>query len=410
MADKQRQPVETITISKGQFGPLVGPCSIGMAPLTLLVGPQGTGKSLICQVSFFFRALRWLVQVHDAQSEYGDFAGKKGPRSNAADVARWLLDRLRSDNRAFAVFATGSARIECTPAFKHRVSGVPLGFRMDEASRVIRPLGGLRANIDAYRSEGIKSARSAAQAIYIPPERSFFSSARTAISIRSLRLGLTCDAFDQWMRDKIEPLYVGDSLDGLANEGAWIRKHMRGALGGEARRKGSRWQWRVDGSYKRFDIDLASSGQRAAWPLVAVAESVFALRSAGEISAHATLYVEEPEIHLHPSAQVALVEVLAYLVNRGFRVVATTHSLTVLSALNNVMQATRVAKSNASGLPAAEARIDPFLVAVWLLKNGKAVSLKDDAGFVDERDLARADEELGASLNRIEALAGREED
>jgi predicted ATPase len=42
------------------------------------------------------------------------------------------------------------------------------------------------------------------------------------------------------------------------------------------------------------------------------------------------VYIEEPEIHLHPRAQVALAETLADAANRGVRVVIETHSSLLL--------------------------------------------------------------------------------
>jgi len=42
------------------------------------------------------------------------------------------------------------------------------------------------------------------------------------------------------------------------------------------------------------------------------------------------VYIEEPEMHLHPRAQVALAEILADAANRGVRVVIETHSALLL--------------------------------------------------------------------------------
>lgn len=42
------------------------------------------------------------------------------------------------------------------------------------------------------------------------------------------------------------------------------------------------------------------------------------------------VYLEQPELHLHPRAQSAMAEVLAEVVNRGVRIVAETHSSLLL--------------------------------------------------------------------------------
>ena len=49
------------------------------------------------------------------------------------------------------------------------------------------------------------------------------------------------------------------------------------------------------------------------------------------------VYLEQPEIHLHPRAQVALAKVLADAAKRGVRVVAETHSATMLLAIQTLV-------------------------------------------------------------------------
>jgi predicted ATPase len=52
---------------------------------------------------------------------------------------------------------------------------------------------------------------------------------------------------------------------------------------------------------------------------------------------HQLVYLEEPEMHLHPCAQVALGQVLADAANRGMRVVAETHSAHLLLAVHSLV-------------------------------------------------------------------------
>jgi predicted ATPase len=49
------------------------------------------------------------------------------------------------------------------------------------------------------------------------------------------------------------------------------------------------------------------------------------------------VYLEEPEIHLHPRAQVKLAEILANAAKRGVRVVAETHSTLLLTAIQTLV-------------------------------------------------------------------------
>jgi predicted ATPase len=49
------------------------------------------------------------------------------------------------------------------------------------------------------------------------------------------------------------------------------------------------------------------------------------------------VYIEQPEIHLHPRAQVALAAVLANAAKRGVQVIIETHSRTLLLALQTLV-------------------------------------------------------------------------
>ncbi|HLG99154.1 MAG TPA: AAA family ATPase [Bryobacteraceae bacterium] len=61
---------------------------------------------------------------------------------------------------------------------------------------------------------------------------------------------------------------------------------------------------------------------------------VVALRAADE---GRLVYLEEPEIHLHPLAQTKLAEVLANAAKRGVRVVAETHSSLLLTGIQTLV-------------------------------------------------------------------------
>ena len=49
------------------------------------------------------------------------------------------------------------------------------------------------------------------------------------------------------------------------------------------------------------------------------------------------VYIEQPEIHLHPRAQLAMAEILVEAANRGVRVVCETHSSTMLLGLQTLV-------------------------------------------------------------------------
>jgi len=189
-------------------------------------------------------------------------------------------------------------------------------------------------------------------------------------------------------------------------EGQRIREIGKQALGGEAYRVGERWKWEFGGK-ERLDIDMASSGQKANWPLVLLAEVLFTWRRDREIPEDFAIHVEEPEIHLHPEAQVAMVKILAYLVNHGFRVLVTTHSLIVLYAVNNLLAASGLPEDLVEpGVPEPEVRLKPGKVGAYFFReDGEVVSLVDpETGLLSEAELAEVEERLSVEANRIDYL------
>ena len=89
------------------------------------------------------------------------------------------------------------------------------------------------------------------------------------------------------------------------------------------------------------------------------------------------LIIEEPEAHLHPSAQIAFIQCLAELVNCGVKVFITTHSDWILRAVHNlVLRGTKlkVEKENGTMDQASIASED---IGVW-----EFLSSKDNFGTV----------------------------
>ncbi|MEP7124490.1 MAG: AAA family ATPase [Byssovorax sp.] len=110
------------------------------------------------------------------------------------------------------------------------------------------------------------------------------------------------------------------------------------------------------------------------------------------------VYVEEPEIHLHPRAQVALAAVLARATKRGVRIVAETHSPLLLLAVQTMV---------ASGDMTAD---DVNLAWVERDEDGyttlRQVTPEENGGFGDW-PVDFADVELEAQQRFLEAATAR---
>ena len=81
------------------------------------------------------------------------------------------------------------------------------------------------------------------------------------------------------------------------------------------------------------------------------------------------VYIEQPEIHLHPRAQVAMARLLVSAAKRGVRVVAETHSSLILLAVQTLV---------------AEEVISPDLVGLnWFIRNQKTGTTQIETAELD---------------------------
>ena len=81
-----------------------------------------------------------------------------------------------------------------------------------------------------------------------------------------------------------------------------------------------------------------------------------------------TLIIEEPEAHLHPTAQVELTRLLAGAVKAGIRVIITTHSEWVLWELANLVRMSELPIELRNDLDGADHAIEATEVGAWLFQ------------------------------------------
>ncbi len=396
--------VEKFEVQGGSFGPLAEGMSLELRPLTLLIGEQGVGKSLISQMLYFLRDMPYLLYAHQEEVEAGT------PEALVKGVA----DRIRSGR--------SGRRLESF--LPPQGKAVRLQWQSQEAARVIsirrqREIVPLQAgwrgpSVEAWMRQW-KGSIPKQKAIFIPAERNLYSrfgfSQIAKLSNIPLQefaqlLDEAGGSYDRWER----------GVESRPAEAEWIDHRGWDALRGRVRyaKRGpyaGQWQWLPEETGRPIEIDMASSGQIEAWPLVVVAEYLFGLSSKERPR---YIHIEEPEAHLHPRAQVEMVHLLAYLVNHGFQVLITTHSLTVLFAMNNLLMAgqLRGEAASARGLPPREAWLKPGSASAYLLTTeGQARPLLDEGrGLILEDRLSEVDERLGDQYDEMVELLFPEEE
>ena len=156
-------------------------------------------------------------------------------------------------------------------------------------------------------------------------------------------------------------------------------------------------------------LNNASSGQQEA---IRILQDAFLVILDNE---NAFRVIEEPEAHLYPKAQKYLMEILAIMLNStSSQVILTTHSPYILSIVNNLLFATRVASKN----PLVSAEIEAILprtawlnpagVNAYFLRNGGCESIIDPATtLIDQNVLDEISEELGADFQELYHIHSR---
>lgn len=101
------------------------------------------------------------------------------------------------------------------------------------------------------------------------------------------------------------------------------------------------------------------------------------------------LIIDEPEMNLHPEAQVKMIEFLAMLVNAGLNVLITTHSPYLLDHLSNLIYAAEHKKEEQGSLAeiffleSCDAFISQEKVSIYCVDHGTAENILQDHGQID---------------------------
>ncbi|BAZ14559.1 hypothetical protein NIES4071_64030 [Calothrix sp. NIES-4071] len=101
------------------------------------------------------------------------------------------------------------------------------------------------------------------------------------------------------------------------------------------------------------------------------------------------LIIDEPEMNLHPEAQVQIIEFLAMLVNAGLNILITTHSPYIIDHLSNLMKAAKSddkqSLKNKFYLEDTQAFISQENVSVYLFEDGTTKNILSENGYIDWR-------------------------
>ncbi len=391
---------EKITIKR--LGP-IEEASVEIKPLTVLVGEQASGKSLVAQVAFFFKSLKGLIARY--------FNEQLVEKEHWHEIIiKQMLDQLRGV--PFGYFSNGTAQL------RYETDAVEWSVKVYRSNRAVNLNNALKRSMDGWVQEWRENKETLGREwkmanVFIPTERSIFTrlsdKAPTVLyaDYQPLTARLFYESLDvaksinqKQLLSKLTKMEGGDStlLRNWEEWATYIGEKQKSALKGSAyvpKVGPQSWKWRVDkgqGKYTIIPIEATASGQMEAWPFFVIASTL------GVTMPGMTIYFEEPETHLHPAAQVDVIETIGFMVKLKHHFFITTHSPYVLYVINNMMQRFM---ANRGHVLAGNA-VDPRLVASYRI-SAKANEIMDQnvTKLIDATELERVANEIGGEFDRL---------
>lgn len=427
------------TLSINNFAGLKS-VTIDVKPVTGLIGPQASGKSVIAKLLYFFREVSSLLPNAVTQE---------------LDSTKYKLDCLKRFRRYFPIentgvpdfsikYTTNDQSITVTFLADSGTDLASFGLEWTDfynsvlekfAARKKELIGGLGDAEKEVLSAANRSLRDEIDAdistvlgkwakfeqIFIPAGRAFFSQVRETIFTR-LESGEQLDPFMAAFGT-----LIGQSKNLLEARGFYgrvegqspsdIKKYevLRGILKTILRANLLRVEKQdflefEDG--RRVRLAQASSGQQEILPLLLLLARFSSLSHARGRA----VYIEEPEAHLFPSTQKLVVELMA----RPFRarsgemnLVITTHSPYILTSINNLLQAGQL-YSTAS--PETANKLGQIVqkrhilksgeVGFYALGNGAAYDIMDsETGLINAEVIDSVSSEIAIQFSQLLAEA-----
>lgn len=394
--------MRTLTIKKFSC---ITSASIAVGPLTLIIGPQASGKSIISKLIYFCtNVLRDTAHsIAYDMMPLADF--KKNLIHSFSEFfppSAWGNERfeISFDTSAFSmtifrVAKTGKIRINFNEEYETLYSEALQEYLKFERTDTEQDAFDFNPQIDAANAvysqtnKRLKLKDRIVQ-IFIPAGRSFFTSidkALVAFESSGILDPVTRD-FGRRYTSLRERIFNRSN----ENPNVLVRRLYSEILGGTIRNSnGSFYIESNDGRIVPFSA--LSSGQQELLPLAAFLSALLpnttnALRPA-PLSLERSIYIEEPEAHLFPQAQSGIVELLASLVNkkRTARLLITTHSPYVLAKFNNLIKAGQLNRTKKDqkvleGIIPSTYWIPPSAVSAYAIIDGHAKNIIDEDGLI----------------------------
>ncbi|MEG4213811.1 AAA family ATPase [Microcoleus sp. Pol14C6] len=403
--------------------------------INILIGPQASGKSVCAKLLFYFKNFVWeiLSVVNNEQTKRNLDSNYSKTFEEYFPPDCWgkqdFFIRYEISNVFIEVSrkqdTKGRISLSYSDFFKKQLADLRnlLKKAREKSSEITLSNNIINSSLFGHKilkehlveSLGNSIGREAAfNQLFIPAGRSFFANLQSNIFsflssnntldpfLRSF--GSTYETIKNWriqyniyLADK----YTKDILEEINRliEQSLCGKHIQ--------EKGKDFLEVADG--RRISIANSSSGQQETLPLTII---LAALPFIASPPAGHTVYIEEPEAHLFPSAQRNIVELIATVFNyrkEQLQFFITTHSPYVLTALNNLLQAGLLYEESSEDIQhqleeivSRYKSLDVDDLSAYVLSDGKCKSIVcPDTGLIDARVIDSVSDELAIEFEQL---------
>lgn len=341
-----------------KFGPIENAC-IQLAPMTIFTGNSNLGKSYVNYLTYF---LMKCTSVDELVNFFDSKRGRKDDFSmSITAVQSWMHEKVESFMREFlnAPEITCNVTFELLPETPKR----SFHFRFEELQtkeneadvvddflrdrkhirvtiddtveefmtpRMIKGRGfGLAASFSRYL-QNILFGKSIHQAIILPPARGAFVGENYTLKEK---IASSVGMYRRFMND----------YDYASQFGAYRRKdanryvdQIERLVGGKLITKEGK-QYLILRNGNELPLSAAASSIKELSPLLYTLQGMRRIVS---------FCIEEPEAHLHPQMQIAMVDLLSNCFNDGLLFQFTTHSDYVMQRINQLIKLEYIRKKD----------------------------------------------------------------
>jgi hypothetical protein len=409
---------------------------ITLNTLTIITGPQASGKSLVCKLSYFFQDIfSEILSSIQNEDQFQSFVELQERR-----FSEWFPPSAWGARPFSIKFSADGFSIEVTRKIKKRKPSEFVSIKFSEAIEAIYD-GWLEAFLKqkderkrdpeffplsysfyrlslqlykiAYNSFGNSVA---SHQTYIPASRTFFTTIGKAMS--AFEHGQLLDPITKEFgrnyvglieRSRHGPMLYGTNR-GANNPARRRYEAMAGIFGG--RPKIERNEMVIEASDGRIiPLFALSSGQQELLPLWLTLDYYENLTQYSDINGTNFLYIEEPEAHLFPKAQAGILEILAAIMRRSevrAQMVVTTHSPYLLAKANNLLFAGQAGYRRRKEKQARIEKIVPKSrwlipneVSCYALENGRAIDLIGHDGLISTDYIDEVSQDIVEEFERL---------